>query len=99
MLSDLGAYWLTRLSTEEPSITSCTAQVLGAANPEDDAVLEQLRADPVIEFIDHREEQLEELRRLRPPPDPELVTEPCRWAYYPWRRAVVAVLGPGRFER
>ena len=98
MLSDLGAYWLTRLSTEEPSITSCTAQVLGAANPEDDAVLEQLRADPVIEFIDHREEQLEELRRLRPPPDPELVAEPCRWAYYPWRRAVVAVLGPRAFR-
>src|SRR3984885_12807933 len=85
-------------STEEPSITSCTAQVLSAANPEDDAVLEQLRADPVIEFIDHREEQLEELRRLRPPPDPELVAEPCRWAYYPWRRTVVAVLGPRAFR-
>ncbi len=80
------------------TITSCTAQVLDAADPTDNAVLEQLRADPVIEFIDHREEQLEELRRLRPPPDPELVAEPCRWAYYPWRRAVVAVLGPRAFR-
>ena len=35
-----------------------------------------------------------ELRSLRPPPDEELVAEPCRWAYYPWRRTVVAVLGP-----
>ena len=43
-------------------------------------------------------EQLEELRRLRPPPDPELVAEPCRWAYYPWRRTVVAVLGPRAFR-
>jgi molybdopterin/thiamine biosynthesis adenylyltransferase len=60
--------------------------------------LEQLRPDPAIEFIDHREEQFEELRSLRPPPDPELVAEPCRWAYYPWRRAVVAVLGPRAFR-
>lgn len=89
---------LTRLSTEEMTITSCTAQVLDAADPTDSAVLEQLRADPVIEFIDHREEQLEELRRLRPPPDPELAAEPCRWAYYPWRRTVVAVLGPRGFR-
>ncbi|HYB81900.1 MAG TPA: hypothetical protein VED43_09670, partial [Mycobacterium sp.] len=80
------------------TITSCTAQVLDAADPTDNAVLEQLRADPVIEFIDHREEQLEELRSLRPPPDPELVAEPCRWAYFPWRRAVVAVLGPRGFR-
>jgi molybdopterin/thiamine biosynthesis adenylyltransferase len=87
-----------RLSTEEMTITSCTAQVLDAADPTDSAVLEQLRADPVIEFIDHREEQLAELRRLRPPPDPELVAEPCRWAYYPWRRTVVAVLGPRGFR-
>jgi len=80
------------------TITSCTAQVLDAADPTDNAVLEQLHADPVIEFIDHREEQLEELRSLRPPPDPELVAEPCRWAYFPWRRAVVAVLGPRGFR-
>jgi len=89
---------LTWLSTEETTITSWTAQVLDAADAEDNEVLEQLRADPAIEFIDHRQEQLEELRRLRPPPDPELIGEPCRWAYYPWRRAVVAVLGPRAFR-
>lgn len=80
------------------TITSCSAQVLDAADPTDSAVLEQLRADPVIELIDHREEQLDELRRLRPPPDPELVAERCRWAYYPWRRTVVAVLAPRAFR-
>jgi molybdopterin/thiamine biosynthesis adenylyltransferase len=80
------------------AITSRTAQVLDAANPAENAVLDLLRADPAIEFIDHREEQLDELRTLRPPPDPELVAEPCRWAYYPWRRAVVAVLGPRAFR-
>ena len=87
-----------RPKTEEINITSCTAQVLDAANPAENAVLDQLRADPAIESIDHREEQLDELRTLRPPPDQELVAEPCRWAYYPWRRAVVAVLGPRAFR-
>ena len=60
--------------------------------------MERLRADPVIEFIDHRDEQREELRRLLPPPDPELIAEPFLWAYYPWRRSVVAVLGPRAFR-
>ena len=94
----MGTHSSVRPTTEEMTITSCTAQVLDAADPTDSAVLERLRADPVIEFIDHCEEQLEELRRLRPPPDPELVAEHCRWAYYPWRRAVVAVLGPRSFR-
>ena len=52
----------------------------------------------MIEFIDHSDSQLEEVRKLLPPPDPELVAEPCRWAYYPWRRTVVAVLGPRAFR-
>ncbi len=80
------------------TIISCTARVLDAGDPTDNAVLEQLRADPAIEFIDQHEEQLEELQRLRPPPDPELVAEPCRWTYYPWRRTVVAVLAPRAFR-
>ena len=61
-------------------------------------MLERLRADPAIEFIDNRAAQLTELRELLPPPDPDLVEEHCRWAYFPWRRAVVAVLGPRGFK-
>src|ERR1700739_1614654 len=79
-------------------IAACTALVLDAAEPADKAVLDRLRADPVIEFIDHSDAQLEEVRKLLPPPDPELVAEPCRWAYYPWRRTVVAVLAPRAFR-
>ncbi len=60
--------------------------------------MERLRADPAIEFIDHRADQLEELRRLRPPAAPEVLDESGRWAYYPWRRAVVSVLGPRGFR-
>ena len=61
-------------------------------------MLEHLRADPAIEVIDHRDAQLAELRELLPPPDAELLDERCRWVYYPWRRAVVAVLGPRGFR-
>src|SRR5271166_6586932 len=83
---------------KEITIAARTALVFDPAEPADNAVLERLRADPVIEFIDHSESQLEEVRKLLPPPDPELVAEPCRWAYYPWRRTVVAVLGPRAFR-
>jgi len=80
------------------TIGSCTALVLDAADPADKVVLERLRGDPVIEFIDDSDTQLEELRNLLPPPDPELLAEPGRWAYYPWRRMVAAVLGPRGFR-
>jgi molybdopterin/thiamine biosynthesis adenylyltransferase len=83
---------------KEIIIAARTALVLDPAEAADKAVLERLRADPVIEFIDHSDSQLEEVRKLLPPPDPELVAEPCRWAYYPWRRTVVAVLGPRAFR-
>jgi molybdopterin/thiamine biosynthesis adenylyltransferase len=83
---------------KEMTIAVCTALVLDAADPADKAVLDRLRADPVIEFIDHSDAQADEVRRLLPPPDPELVAEPCRWAYYPWRRTVVAVLAPRAFR-
>jgi molybdopterin/thiamine biosynthesis adenylyltransferase len=80
------------------TIAACMALVLDAADPADKAVLDRLRGDPLIEVIDHRDEQLEELRKLLPSPDPELVAEPSRWAYYPWRRTVVAVLAPRAFR-
>jgi molybdopterin/thiamine biosynthesis adenylyltransferase len=80
------------------TIAACTALVLDVEDPADKAVLDQLRADPVIEFIEQCDNQRDELRSLLPLPDPELVVEPCRWAYYPWRRTVVAVLGPRGFR-
>jgi len=80
------------------TIAACTASVLDSEGAADKAVLDQLRGDPVIEFVDHRDTQVAELRGLLPPPGPELAAEPCRWAYYPWRRAVVAVLGPRGFR-
>jgi molybdopterin/thiamine biosynthesis adenylyltransferase len=79
---------------DEPDVTAHTAQILDPDGRDDGVVLQQLRADPTVEFVDHRDTQLVNLRSLRPPPHAELLAEGGRWAYYPWRRTVVAVLGP-----
>jgi molybdopterin/thiamine biosynthesis adenylyltransferase len=75
-----------------------SAQILDAADPADAVLLDRLRADPNVDFIDRRDAQLANLRRLRPPPDADLLAEPGRWTYYPWRRTAVAVLGPRGFH-
>jgi len=72
--------------------------ILDAGDPADRRVLDRLRADPVVEFIDSSKNQLAELRGLLPAPAAGLVDEPRRWAYYSWRRTVVAVLGPRAFR-
>jgi molybdopterin/thiamine biosynthesis adenylyltransferase len=82
----------------EPDVNAYSAQILDSDQPADNSLLQRLRTDPDIEFIDHRDAQLASLRGLRPAPGPELLAEPGRWAYYPWRRAVVAVLGPRGFR-
>lgn len=84
--------------THPDDVGAHSAKILDEHDVDDRAVLAALRADPRIEFLDHRDEQLESLRRLRPAPAPELVTEATRWAYYPWRRTVVGVLGPGGYR-
>ncbi|MDT5006007.1 MAG: hypothetical protein QOJ24_3183 [Mycobacterium sp.] len=74
------------------------ATLLVEAQPQDYRLLSELRADSRIDFIDTWDEQHEELRRLRPQPDPDVVAEAKRWAYYPWRRTVAGVLGPRGFR-
>jgi molybdopterin/thiamine biosynthesis adenylyltransferase len=79
---------------DEPAVTAYTAQILDADASDDSVVLRRLEADPSVEFIDRLDAQLADLERLRPTPGHELLGEPSRCAYYPWRRTVVAVLGP-----
>ncbi|MCV7442528.1 Rv1355c family protein [Mycobacterium paraense] len=83
---------------DEPEVTAYGAQILDPGEPDDGLVLQRLRDDPVVEFIDRIDAQLADLRGLRPAPDSELLGERTRWAYYPWRRAAVAVLGPRGFR-
>src|SRR5699024_11081691 len=65
----------------------------------DDPDLAELRADPSVGFVDTATQQREALHELRPPLPEDVLAEPIRWAYYPWRRAAVAILGPGGFRR
>ncbi|CAA0137365.1 Uncharacterised protein [Mycolicibacterium vanbaalenii] len=82
----------------ERSATAFAAQILDPGDSGDQAVLDRLRDDPGVQFLDRRAEQLASLRALRPAPDQRVLAEPGRWAYYPWRRTVVAVLGPRGFR-
>jgi molybdopterin/thiamine biosynthesis adenylyltransferase len=76
-----------------------SARILDEDNAADREVLAELRTDPRIEFVDRRDEQDRCLRGLRPAPERELLAEPTRWGYYPWRRSVVGLLGPGAYRR
>jgi molybdopterin/thiamine biosynthesis adenylyltransferase len=78
--------------------TACNAQVLDEEIPADNVVLQGLRADPRIEFVDTRAQQAAGVRELHPPVPAEVSAEPTRWAYYPWRRTAVGVLGPRAFR-
>jgi len=76
-----------------------SARILGGEVQDDEDTLAALRSDPCIEFLDRTSELTTSLAGLLPAPEPELLAEPTRWAYYPWRRAVVRVPGPRSFRR
>jgi molybdopterin/thiamine biosynthesis adenylyltransferase len=76
----------------------CNGIFLDTGDPVGAALLDDLRADARIEFVDNVRQQSAALSTLRPSPSPELTGEPTRWVYYPWRRTVVRVLGPRAFR-
>jgi nitroreductase len=61
-------------------------------------VLRVLRQDPSLQVIDRLAEQRAQLTEIKPAPSTSLEEEPQRWIYYPWRRAVVRLLGPRSFD-
>jgi len=72
--------------------------ILLETQPHDQQVLSELRANPTIEFLDNWPAQRAELATLRPAPPADVISEPKHWAYYPWRRAAVSILGPRGFR-
>ena len=62
-------------------------------------MLADLHSDPQVEVIDHRTLLLAQWNQILPGPSKLELTEPFRWAYYPWRRSLVTVLGPNAFHR
>ena len=85
--------------TDVADVSSSAAQILDATQDGDARLLAELRADPTVEFVDSWPSQSASLNRLRPPLDSEILAESPRFAYYPWRRAVVKILGPRSFRR
>ncbi len=61
-------------------------------------VLRVLREDASLQIVDRLDEQREQLSEITPKPARTLLDEGHRWVYYPWRRAVVRVLGPRAFS-
>ena len=61
-------------------------------------MLRVLREDPSLQVIDRLAEQRDQLaERHAAPRRRRSRTKAQRWVYYPWRRAVVRLLGPRSF--
>lgn len=60
-------------------------------------MLQVLRGNDAIQFVDRLESQEGQLHGMVPAPSETLVREDSRWVYYPWRRAAVRLLGPRSF--
>ncbi len=61
-------------------------------------VLRVLREDSSLQILDRFEEQRSQLDALVGLKPADLAGDGQRWVYYPWRRAVVRLLGPRSFE-
>ncbi|MCW2603478.1 MAG: UBA/THIF-type binding protein [Pseudonocardiales bacterium] len=75
-----------------------SAEILRGEDPAHAARIAQLTADPAIEVLDSLDGQWGELRKILPAAEPDLYDEAARWAYYPWRRTLVRILGPRGFR-
>src|SRR5665213_1331530 len=61
-------------------------------------VLRVLREDSSLQILDQFEEQRSQLDTLVGVKPSEVAGDGQRWVYYPWRRAVVRLLGPRSFD-
>ncbi len=61
-------------------------------------MLQVLRGNDAIQFVDRLDAQRDQLAATVPAPSTSLTNEDSRWVYYPWRRAAVRLLGPRSFS-
>ncbi len=62
-------------------------------------IVRALREDDALQIVDRVDEQQRQLSQLLPAPDAAMLREAPRWAYFPWRRAMVRVLAPRPYAR
>ncbi len=72
--------------------------VLDVTRRVDRQVIAGLRADDCVQTLDLVNRQRAELGKLLPPAAQELADEQPRYVYFPWRRALVHMLGPRSFD-
>jgi molybdopterin/thiamine biosynthesis adenylyltransferase/nitroreductase len=61
-------------------------------------VLQILRQDSSLQVLDRFPEQREQLETTVPRPSTAILEEGQRWAYFPWRKALVRLLAPRGFS-
>jgi nitroreductase len=82
---------------DSTAMRSRRALVLDVSERSQREVLRVLREDQSLQVIDRFQEQRAQLSDIKPPASRALFDEGQRWVYYPWRRAVVRLLGPRAF--
>lgn len=83
----------------EISNSAFRPEILDESTQGDRDKMVELRGRPDIQFLDRLSGQKDALGALLPRASADLLDEPNRWVYYPWRRTVVALLGPDAFRR
>ncbi|MEV0434174.1 Rv1355c family protein [Nocardia sp. NPDC050413] len=84
------------MNEQAPQTADYRPRLLDPRDPTDRATLRQLADIPGIQTVDLRAGLRAELDQLTGPP-PGLDPGEERWVHYPWRNALVAVLGPDAF--
>ncbi|GAB0107631.1 Rv1355c family protein [Nocardia sp. JMUB6875] len=86
------------MSGESVAPDAYRPRLLNESDPDDAALLAELRADPRVEVRDLRPALRAEFETLLAPPESAEGPEADRWAYYPWRASVVGLPGPELFR-
>ncbi len=83
---------------DSTAMRSRKALVLDVSERSQREVLRVLREDSALQVIDRFQEQRDQLSEIKPAAPRALYDEGQRWVYYPWRRAIVRLLGPRAFS-
>ena len=89
------------VGVEGPASTHYLAQrplVLDVTKRADREVVRILREDDALQILDQFDEQRLQLQSLVDTAPDAFTDEGQRWVYYPWRRALVRLLGPRAFD-
>ena len=86
------------VSPESAQYQSYRPLILDVTRRAEREVLRTLREEDSLQVLDRYDEQSTQLGSLVDVSAAEIADDGQRWVYYPWRRAVVRLLGPRGFE-